>query len=185
MQKEWKNLDLEGGGLQTVNLNMTRLQKHRGVAYALWLLFPLGAHRVYLNTSATSLIYTALTGLAAILWLSVGKAALVPLAAEALLAVFDLFWIDRRVLAINKALRMELYMGTGARPPSGYRGRYGDDPTTLLEEYKAVKEREKAGVQPVGKDREAARGRIPSFAEQEAMLREITRRRDKKEPPRD
>ena len=42
-------MDLAGGGLQSANLRLARLLKRRRIAYALLILFPLGAHRLYLE----------------------------------------------------------------------------------------------------------------------------------------
>jgi hypothetical protein len=66
----------------------------------------------------------------------------------ALAAGWDAFWIDRRVTLLNKTLRREAYLGHGAAPPAGYRGR----------------------------DPDAGASRAPSFAEQERLLRELARR---------
>lgn len=178
MSEAWKQIKLEGGGLQDVNLRMARLQKTRGMAYGLWLLFPLGAHRIYLGAPLSSLLYVVLTALSIILWLTVGPLAWISAAAEAAWAVFDLFWIDRRVTAINKALRVDLFMAAGAKPPPGYRGRYGEDVEELIADYAQIKERERSGhVKEAPREPHFQRGkRIPSIAEQEAMLRDMRKR---------
>lgn len=180
MPRAWDKLDLEGGGLQSMNQQLVQRMRRRGTAYALWLLFPLGAHRVYLQSRGAALVYAGLSAASLILWLALGSDwALLPFAAELLFAFYDLLWIDRRVSELNKALRMSLYMGTGAAPPRGYRGRYPDADSAQAQfgDYLAEKERERAGHQPVRPDAEAPAGKRPppSFAEQERMLREIAR----------
>lgn len=104
MKRSWKRLDLEGGGLQAANLRLARTLRRRGVAYALWLAFPLGAHRWYLKEPWGALAYCGLSAAAAFL------PALA--AAAAAFALFDLWWIDRRVTALNKRLRMQAFLGS-------------------------------------------------------------------------
>ncbi len=184
MSDGWKKLDLEGEGLQAINLRISRLQKRRLIAYALWLAFPTGSHRFYLNTSATGLVYIGLSVATVVLWFGFDQQnlAVVPLLAELIYAVYDLAWIDRRVNDINKALRMTLYIGAGAAPPPGYTGRYAQDSEEILDEYRKIKEQEKVGIQPTKTpgDRYGEGRRLPSFAEQEAMLRELAKKKEKK-----
>ncbi len=180
MPRAWDKLDLEGGGLQSMNQQLVQRMRRRGTAYALWLLFPLGAHRIYLQSRGASLLYAGLSACAVVLWLTVGNRwAMLPLAAELGLALYDLLWIDRRVPALNKALRMSLYLGTGAAPPSGYRGRYPDAGAAQAQfgDYLAEKEGERAGHQPVsgGEAARPPKRKAPSFAEQERLLRELAR----------
>lgn len=180
MKKAWEKIDLEGGGLQAVNQRLSRTMKRHSLAYALWLLFPLGLHRHYLAAHKSGLVFPALTLLALLggtllhsLW------ALSPLLAVALFALYDLIWIDRQIVIQNKRIRMQVYLGTGAAAPAGYRGRYPED--TGLDAYIREKEQERAGVQPVKTAPSAGQGRkAPSFAEQEAMLRELSKRRGNK-----
>lgn len=163
MSEAWRNFDLEGGGLQAANLELARLLKRRSRAYALLVAFPLGAHRAYLDEPRGAWAYRGLSVLAAAGfaagWSWLGWAAAAALAGW---TVHDLRWIDDRVAALNKRLRMQVYLRQGAGAPAGFRGRYTDDA-------------------PAG---EAARspGRAPSFAEQERLLRELARR--KTETPR-
>lgn len=178
MPEAWKGLDLGGEGLQSLNLRLSREMRRRPLAYALALGFPLGLHRLYLKSPAGAALYWVLStaAVAAWLWLGGAWAAGAALAELALLA-FDLVWIDRRVVAYNKALRMRRYLRAGARPPAGYRGRYTEQDE--LADYLREKAGERAGHQPVdfkaleGAPRDARRP--PSFAEQEAMLRELAR----------
>ena len=180
MSQSWKKLDLEGAGLQHVNIVLARRLKKRPAAYGLWLLFPLGAHRFYLEERIGASVYGALSALALILWLTLHtRYALAPLLAALAFAVYDLLWIDRRLVALNKKIRMNLYLRAGAAPPPGYRGRYTDDQAQdLIDDYIVVKESERPGVQPVRPDTpdHGGKKRAPSFAEQEAMLRELAKK---------
>jgi hypothetical protein len=186
MKQAWKQLDLGGEGLQTLNAQYTRQMRRRPLAYSAMLLFPLGAHRWYLHEPIGALAYLALTLAATAGALTLGLFGFaVPAIAALLFAAFDLLWVDRRVSALNKSLRMSQFMRPGTAPPKNYRGRYPDDG---LDEYLRIKERERAGHQPVaddeGQERPATRPRTPSFNEQEALLRELTRS-DKGRKPRD
>lgn len=182
MSEAWKGLNLGGEGLQTLNLRLNREMKRRVPAYGLALAFPLGLHRLYLSSPGGALLYWTLTvsTLAAWLWLGPAWAA-APAVAELALLAFDLLWIDRRVVAYNKALRMRQFLRPGARPPKDYRGRYTDEDE--LAGYLREKEGERAGHQPVdlhAAERGQGSGKhIPSFAEQEAMLRELARSKKK------
>jgi TM2 domain-containing membrane protein YozV len=179
MAGTWKNLDLRGAGLQAVNLHLARRLKRPRRAYLLWVLFPLGAHRIYLHEPVGATLYGALSATTLVLSLALASLlALIPALAMACLAIYDLYWIDRRLPEVNKRIRMEVYLqsGTEAAPPPGFRGRYPDD-EGHLEDYLRVKEAERAGVQPPGSDPTPSRRRAPSFAQQEAMLRELAKAR--------
>ncbi len=177
MKKAWQALDLGGDGLQALNARYTKLMRRRPVAYGALLMFPLGAHRWYLKEPVGAISYIGLSAASVALGLAFGPIGFaIPAAAEVLFASADLFWIDRRVTAMNKALRMQQFMRPGNEPPKNYHGRY---PDAGLDEYIKLKENERAGHQPVerqptGKEKPA---RAPSFNEQEALLRELTRRK--------
>jgi hypothetical protein len=167
MSEAWKRLDLAGGGLQAANLRLAKRLKRRGRAYALWALFPLGLHHAYLENPAGAWLYRGLTALAMVLaffdWRAAAAAGVVMLP----LAGYDLVWIDRRVVALNKKIRRDVYLSTNASPPDSYAGRFpgeadGSTPATP------------------GRGR-----RAPSFAEQEKLLRELAGRggRELKTPP--
>lgn len=184
MRKAWKDLDLEGGGLQTLNAKLASEMRSRPAAYVAWVLFPLGLHRFYLREPLGGAGFLALSALAIVfalfapaLWW------LVPALGALLWAGIDLVWIDRRVTTYNKELRKQLFLRKGQRPPQDYRGRYtsDEDARRELQEYQAIKERERAGhpaagAQDTGSD-SGGRSRLPSFNEQEAMLREMQRNR--------
>ncbi|MHB8428073.1 MAG: TM2 domain-containing protein [Acidiferrobacterales bacterium] len=174
MKQTWKKLDLEGGGLQSANLRLVQRLKQRNIAYGLWFLFPLGGHRVYLDDHPCALAYTGLTAVAIMLTLSVGILwALVPAAFAAAWAMYDLRWIDRRVTQLNKQIRLAEYLRSDNQPPAGFRGHYTDDAGTPAT----------AGMEGPRHDGDSAgatataqgRKRIPSFAEQERLLRELTK----------
>ncbi|HSP00358.1 MAG TPA: TM2 domain-containing protein [Thioalkalivibrio sp.] len=176
MSEGWKQLDLEGGGLQRLNMTLAREMKRRPMAYGLLAVFPLGLHRFYLAERIGGLVYLGLSVLALVLAFTLGPGWIIAGLIPALLfAAFDLAWIDRRVTAYNKALRMRRFLKPGNRPPKDYRGRYSDDDAGL-DDYVRIKESERAGHQPVdGSADDAGKPRVPSFNEQEAMLRELAR----------
>lgn len=178
MRDAWKQLDLEGEGLQSLNLRYSRNMRRPRRAYALMLLFPFGLHRWYLKAPLGALAYPVLCALIPGLWWWQGEwMALVPALVLLLYLVWDLFWTPRRCVALNKTLRMHQFMRPGTRPPAGYRGRYVDE---TLEDYVQLKERERAGhpvAEPeASEDHPAAEAQPPaSFNQQEAMLQELIR----------
>jgi len=168
MSESWKKMDLGGEGLQSLNMRLAREMKHRGTAYALLALFPLGLHRFYLQERWGGLALLALTALTVVLWATVGGwIALTPLLPALGLAIVDLFWIDRRVVSHNKRVRKARFLRPGYRPPEGYQGRYTDEDDA-----------QEAGDSGRGKQR------APSFAEQEAMLRQQARQKGGTAPKR-
>lgn len=187
MSKAWQKLNLEGGGLQAVNALLAQQMRSRPSAYLAWLLFPLGLHRFYLAEPRGGWAFPALSLLVALsAWLAPAWWWLLPLVPLIGLAIHDLFWIDRRVVSLNKELRMQLFLRKGSRPPKDYRGRYTEDTDAAsvsenLDNYRAIKERERAGHGPGDAQPQApARKRQPSFNEQEAMLRELAKRRNQR-----
>jgi hypothetical protein len=164
MSEGWKRLDLEGGGLQAANLRLARQLKRRRRAFALWAAFPLGLHHTYLENPAGAWLCRGLAVLAGVLLFFDWRAALAAVVVLLAVAVYDLFWIDRRVVQLNKRIRREVYLSTASAPPEGYQGRQlGDD----------------------GNDAGARRrhgNRVLSFAEQERLLRELASRRDPDRP---
>lgn len=153
MTATWKRIDLGGGGLQAANAMLARVLRRRRTAYLLWLGFPLGAHRAYLHSPAAAWLYRALSGatLAALAFDARVAAALGILLAACALA--DLVWIERRVVALNKRLRVQAYLRPVPGAPPGFRGRFTDA------------------------DEASSAPRAPSFAEQERLLAELERRR--------
>jgi hypothetical protein len=158
MSEGWKRIDLAGGGLQAANLRLARRLKRRGRAYGLWAAFPLGLHHAYLEHPAGAWLFRGLTALAAALSFFDWRAAAAALVVMVLLALYDLVWIDRRIVALNRKIRSEVYLSTGTAPPDGFKGRYTDDA-----------EQASAGAHGGNK-------RVLSFAEQERLLREVAAR---------
>ena len=160
MDPSWKQKNFGGGGLQSANIRLARLLKRRRVAYPLLVLFPLGAHRLYLEDRRGSLLY-CLGSAALAVSLIVGAGPLAWALAALLVgaALLDIRWIEKALVRINKRLRMEVYMSQTAGAPAGYRGRFADA--------------------PAGRGEGAHEARAPSFAEQEEQLREGAARRDR------
>lgn len=157
MSAKWRELDFEGGGLQAANLRLARTLRRRNIAWGLLLVFPLGAHRWYLGERLSAPLFPLLTAAAATFALmGWTTAALLKLLALGALLAYDILTLERRITAANKRLRMAVYLGQGATAPQGYQGRFGEETTT---------------------PDSAAPRRVPTFAEQEALLREIARRR--------
>lgn len=159
--ENWKQLDLQGGGLQSANIKLAALLKRRPVAYALVALYPLGLHRDYLDDRRGGWLYRAGTGIAFLSWLAGEPMAfwitVILLTAGALR---DLLHTENSVAEINKALRMRVYLSQTEGPPPGYRGReVADAPPESAQDSR----------------------RVPSFAEQERLLAEIARRKKEKD----
>jgi len=128
MDPSWKEMDLAGGGLQSANIRLARLLKRRRVAYALLLLFPVGAHRAYLEDWRGALLYSIGAAVAVVSVVSgaplMGGGVGAALIASALL---DIRWIESAVARINKRLRVEVYMSQTPGAPPGYKGRFEAD----------------------------------------------------------
>jgi len=160
VSESWRGLDLGGGGLQAANIRLAQALKRRSHAYGLLAGFPLGLHRAYLDDRRGAWAYRIASALALAAALVDWRLA-VPIAALLAAALLhDLFWIERRVVALNKAIRMRVYLSQAPGAPAGFKGHFTDDDAPV-------------------------RGpRAPSFAEQERLLRELARARgDDATPP--
>lgn len=182
MSDAWKNLDLEGDGLQAANMKLVQQMKKRRQAYILLAFFPLGLHRDYLEDVRAGWLYR-IASVAAIAgyWLGyIWPAALLTILIAGF-ALYDIRWIEDRVAAINKALRIQTYKTKPtAQMPQGFRGRYTDEG---LDDYLKIKEQERGGHVAPGKDPALnSRSRAPSFAEQEAMLKALTKSKTDSKP---
>ncbi len=125
MGKQWEAMDLEGGGLQQVQLAYRAAARTLSGAYLRWLLFPLGWHRFYLRDSRGGILYPLASLAAVVVQLAAGWPWL--WAVPALGGVFDLFWIPGRVVRINKDLRLRTMMSRTRRgAPRGFKGHYTD-----------------------------------------------------------
>lgn len=183
MSDTWKKIDLEGQGLHAVNLEFVRRQKKLRTAYWLWLLFPLGGHRIYLNSRRAGSFYAAATTLGLVLFFTVGAMGPWIWLAEFVVALWDLRSIEPRVAQLNKELRMALYLQGNTAPPRGYRGRYIDGIDQTLPEYTAIKEGEVPGVGTApNRSLNEQKRRHPSFSEQEAMLQELAKMKARNKP---
>lgn len=180
MSEAWKKMDLEGGGLQSLQLRLLRSQKKLPKAYASWLLFPLGLHRIYLKQPWFWLYPLAAIGL---LWSGLTLIGGVLLGLIAAAAIYDLLHIPDWVSQVNKELRKSLWLNKKAPPPPvDFKGRYSDYDSEL-QSYVKTKEQERAGHpatrnQPQGGEKGYGAGkRAPSFAEQERLLAELAKTR--------
>ncbi|TCV90082.1 TM2 domain-containing protein [Sulfurirhabdus autotrophica] len=180
MHEAWKNLDLEGQGLQSANLRLVQLMKKRKVANSWLLLFPSGMHRAYLNDARTAWIYRILTLTIVTLFIIGHKLpALVILAGQIGFALYDIRWIEDRIASLNKQIRMQVYLKQGSAAPKDFKGRYTDDG---LDDYLKTKEQERGGHTPINLSEQATSpSRVPSFAQQEAMLKELAKAKNKKD----
>ena len=185
MSDAWKNLDLEGEGLQAANLKLVQQMKKRKQAYILLAFFPLGWHRDYLEDLRGGWLYRIASVITvAVLW----SGFIWPGLALAVLiigfALYDIRWIEDKVAAINKALRIQAYKTkSGMVMPKNFRGRYTDED---LDDYLKIKEQERGGHVAPGKDPALnSRSRAPSFAEQEAMLNAMSKSKTKSDSPTD
>ena len=176
MPDAWKHLNLQGQGLQSLNLRLTRQLRRPRRAYALMLLFPLGLHRAYLGDARGAWAWRlgCLTAAALPLWTRPwGFLVLLPLTI-ALLA--DALRIEQRCAAYNRALRRRMYFSPGTEPPKDFRGRQLDDAGDQLQDYLAQKRGESPS--PHTPVRRSTGSRPLSFNEQEALLKELARRPD-------
>jgi hypothetical protein len=153
-------MDLAGGGLQSANIRLARLLKRRRIAYALLLLFPVGAHRAYLEDRRGALLY-CMGSAVAVLSLATGATLLGGALGAVLIggALLDVRWIESTVARINKRLRVEVYMSQTPGAPAGYKGRFPVDG---------------ASADDTPRDERAS-----SFAVQEQQLRDAAARRHK------
>lgn len=171
MKLTWQNLDLTGGGLQAANIRLAQRLRKPIIAYALWILFPVGAHCAYLAAPKRSVLYTALSGLSAVLYLTTPAwYSGIPIIGAGLLALYDLRWIGNRLVEINKQIRMQVYLGQTAGAPEHFKGHYTDEAES--DAYIREKKTERPGH---GDDAAESRRRAPSLAEQEATLRKLAK----------
>lgn len=159
MSDAWKNLDLGGGGLQSANRRLAALLKKRRTAWLLACAFPLGLHHDYLDDPRGAWSLRVVTLLAAgALWYGIFAAAIALAAVLLAWALVDTQWIEPQLVKVNRRLRMEVYLGPGSGAPAGFKGHYTDE-------------------EPAPDRFANGAGRVPSFAEQERLLRELARKR--------
>ena len=180
MHEAWKNLNLEGQGLQSANLRLVQLLKKRKVAYSWLCLFPSGMHRAYLDEARGAWLYRILTlAFVALFILGYNLPALAILVGQIGFALYDIRWIEDRIASLNKQLRMQVYLKQGSAAPKDFKGRYTDDG---LDDYLKAKDQERGGHTPINiADQATSPSRVPSFAQQEAMLKELAKAKNKKD----
>jgi len=179
MSQSWKKLDLGGDGLQTINLQFNRLQKKLSSAIIYWCFFPLGLHQIYLRQYRKATLYLLLSSITiAFLYFPLLDWRIAA-GVLGVLSLWDLVNLPNDVTHFNKALKIELYLQKGKQMPADFRGRYTDDSEDNLKNYMSEKEQERAGHQPVTNKQSRSKQHIMSFAEQEALLKEMQTRKKK------
>jgi hypothetical protein len=152
VSEAWRGLNLGGGGLQAANIRLAQALKRRSRAYGLLAAFPLGLHRAYLDDPLGTWLYRVASAVAVAAAVVDWRLA-VPVACLIVAAlVHDCFWIERRIVTLNKAIRVKVYLSQTPGAPRGFKGQYTDD------------------------DQPVRAQRAPSFAEQEQLLRELAKR---------
>ena len=174
MPDAWKQLNLEGQGLQSLNLRLACQLKKARRAYALMALFPLGLHRAYLGDRRGAWRWRAASVSTGFLLLHEQPWGLAALAVLAIALLIDALRMEDRCAAYNRALRRQAYFSPGAKAPEGFRGRYTDAAADSLQDYLEEKDRESPS--PHTAVTRAPGARAPSFNEQEAMLKKFARR---------
>lgn len=174
MPDAWKQLNLEGQGLQSLNLRLARQLKKARRAYALMALFPLGLHRSYLGDRRGAWGWRTASLLTGFLLLREEPWGLAAVAVLAIALLADALRIEERCAAYNRALRRQAYFSPGTKPPEGFRGRYTDTVADGLQDYLEEKNRESPS--PHTAVTRTPGSRAPSFNEQEAMLKKLARR---------
>jgi TM2 domain-containing membrane protein YozV len=184
MPKAWEKLDLQGAGVQSLQIRLQKLQKKPLRSYLYWCLFPVGAHRFYLEQSwawafplvSAGVIVLAFLGLT---WAAIGLAVVL-----CAVALWDLSRISRWISANNKELRKASWFAQQTpAAPSNYQGRVdtGAQPAQWqreLQDYTQAKESERAGHPAANAPAQKGFGpgqRRLSFAEQERLLAAMTK----------
>jgi len=172
MNKRWTKFDLGGGGLQSANLRLSALLRKRSSAYAMLALFPLGMHRDYLRDPRGAWLYRGVTALAIAAYL-LGETMIsaVGLAALACGAIYDMVHLEHMIARFNKQLRMQIYLRQAPGAPADFKGRFPDTSTDPGQQDKS---------QTVDRQ-EPRHPRMPSFAEQEQLLRDPARGRSRED----
>jgi hypothetical protein len=180
MSEAWKQLDLEGGGLQGANLRLAALLRKRGTAFALLALFPLGLHRDYLHDRRGAWLYRSATLLSGGAWLAGHPLpGLVVMAIAAACAACEAFRMEDAVARINKQLRIRVYLGQTAGTPPGFKGHYTDSNDSVPGNGLPARERQNDADTAQSAAGQDDNPRAQSFAQQEKMLREMAEIRRK------
>lgn len=155
MKKTWQEHDLQSDGLQSINLAYTAQRKDVKKAYLLACLFPFGAHQFYLKQNKKAGIFLLLTVLLmALAGVAPFISALIGFA-EVILLTKDIINMETSVAEFNKQLKLALSLQQNQAVPDNFKGRYTDDDSK----------------------EQNTQQKILSFAEQEALLREMARKK--------
>ena len=184
MPKAWEKLDLQGAGVQSLQIRLQKLQKKSLRSYLYWCLFPVGAHRFYLEQpwawaftlASAGVIMLAFLGL---IWGAIGLAVVL-----CAVALRDLSRVSLWISVNNKELRKASWFAqqTPAAPPN-HQGRVNTGEQLAqwqreLQDYTQAKEGERVGHPatnaPTQKGFAPGQRRL-SFAEQELLLAEMAK----------
>ncbi|MBU2853811.1 MULTISPECIES: TM2 domain-containing protein [Acidithiobacillus] len=184
MPKAWEKLDLQGAGVQSLQIRLQKLQKKSLRSYLYWCLFPVGAHRFYLEQpwawafplASAGVIMLAFLGL---IWGAIGLAVVL-----CAVALRDLSRVSLWISVNNKELRKASWFAqqTPAAPPN-HQGRVNTGEQLAqwqreLQDYTQAKEGERVGHPatnaPTQKGFAPGQRRL-SFAEQERLLAAMTK----------
>ncbi|MDH5258480.1 MAG: TM2 domain-containing protein [Gammaproteobacteria bacterium] len=176
MSEYWKTQDLEGNGLQTINQQYARLRRDIKTAYFLCVLFPFGAHQFYLKRARRGIIFLSLSIATAIIYNISSPIAGVFFLAEIIILIVDIKNMDGEIISFNKNLKMSLSLQGNMAPPKDFKGRYNEE--TPIDDYVKIKQNEITAFET--KKSHSGKSRIYSFAEQEALLKEIGNKMENK-----
>jgi len=192
MPEAWEKLDLHGAGLQSLQIRLRKLQKKPLWTYLSWLGFPLGLHRFYLHRRRAWMYPAASAIVLALALFAPWYGALVPGLALVLAALLDLRQLSNWLGEYNKEMRKKAWFTQNApAAPKDFRGRSDTaedlpDYRRELEGYRRLKESERAGhpsagTEPQRKGFGPGQRRL-SFAEQEKLLAELSRKKSDEDP---
>ena len=155
MKKTWQEHDLEGSGLQSINLNYLKYKKDTQKAYLLTAIFPLGIHQFYLGQAKKGSLYIILTLLLlAFANVSPFISAIIGFI-EVMMMFKDIKGMEETVSTYNKELKMKLSLQQDQKTPEDFKGKYTDNDN----------------------NESSTQQKILSFAEQEALLKELARQK--------
>ena len=175
MSEYWKNQNLEGNGLQTINQQYSRLKREARTAYFLCTLFPFGAHQFYLKAPGRGILFLGLSISSVIILMFSPVTSIILLVAELLILAIDITKMDMKIVDFNKNLKMNLSLQTNTAPPKDFQGRYQNE--TPIDDYVSIKNNEVTAFETKKNASEKGKSRVYSFAEQEALLKEMSKRK--------
>ena len=161
MKKVWQQQVLDGDGLQSINLNYIAQKKDSKKAYLLAAFYLFGLHQFYLGNKKRGVVYCILT-IAVLITMNfaVFIGALIAFA-QIIMMFIDVKQIENQVATFNKNLKMELAFQQNNKPPHSFKGRFVDDNAQA--------------------NADGSHQAILSFAEQEALIRQMNREKQNKE----